>query len=333
MHLQAIISADIVPILCDHAHSTNLKLRFESLWALKHVAYNSANDIKTKIIATLDPGWLRGIIRHDPTALSKRGMTADFESGSPLGMGTSNSAGEQVDLLNPMDDIRDREDDLNMMDTAPTSKPTLDFYLPDPARRRKLALHGDLDQSKQALQDVIAVQEQAFDLIRNIICGPGATEMVDYLFRELGQQEILESLADKLRPRTGQVAARRDSSSQSISPVPPEILASVTHVMINLAAGIPRHRELLVAHRDLLRNLMNFFNHSNNKVRVNCVWIVINLIYEDDQSDHQACHDRALKLKSLGVMDRLASLEDDSDLDVRERTKTALHLMRTLLSV
>jgi len=31
------------------------------------------------------------------------------------------------------------------------------------------------------------------------------------------------------------------------------------------------------------------------------------------------------------VMERLASLQDDGESDVRERTKTALHLMNTLL--
>ncbi|KAL1967310.1 hypothetical protein VTN77DRAFT_3356 [Rasamsonia byssochlamydoides] len=332
---EAIISADILPILCDHAHSTNLKLRLESLWALKHIAYNSANDLKTKIIATLGPGWLKQILLQDPTnAPSKRGTT-DSENGSPLGMGTSNSAGEQVDLLNPMEDVRDRENDLNMMDMAPTSKSGVDSYLSDPARRRKLALSGDLDQIKQARQDEIGVQEQAFDLIRNIICDPGAAEMIDYVFREMGgHQEFLDILADHLRPRTGQVPSRRDSSSHKPSaPVPTEILISVTYVVIHLAAGLPRHRELLVSHRDLLKNMVHHFNHSHHYVRVNCVWTVINLTCQDNQSDHQACHERALKLKSLGVMDRLASVEDDPDLDVRERTKTALHFMRTALAV
>jgi hypothetical protein len=272
---------------------------------------------------------------QDPTvSLGKRSITTDFENGSLLGMGTSNSVGEQVDLLNPMEELRDRENDLDMIDTAPVSRSSLDIYPPDSARRRKLALSGDLDQSKQARQDDIAVQEQTFDLIRNIICGSGANEMVDYLFKELGHHDLLNILADKIRPRVTQISNRRDSTSQkAVSPVPAEVLVSVTYVLIHLAAGQPRHRELMFSHRDLLKNLMSLFNHPNRNLRVNCVWIIINLTYEDDQSDHHACHDRALKLKSLGAMDRLVSVEDDTDLDVRERTKTALHLMRSLLSV
>ncbi|KAL1987530.1 hypothetical protein VTN96DRAFT_3457 [Rasamsonia emersonii] len=326
---EAIISADILSILCDHAHSPNLKLRLESLWALKHIAYNSANDIKTKILADLGPVWLRQILLQDPVEiLNRHGTTTDFENGSTLGMGTSNSAGEQVDLLNPMEDVRrDREEDLHMTD-APKS--STDYYLSDPAKRRKLALSAEMDRIKEAQQDEIAVQEQAFDLIRNTICGPGATEMADYIFREMGQNEVLDSLADKLRPRSAPVPSRRDSTSpKSITPVPVEILIAVTYVIVHLAAGNQRHRELLFSHYDLMKNLMSFFNHPNRYVRVNCVWTVLNLTFKDDHSDHQACQERALKLKALGAMDRLLSLEEDPDLDVRERTKTALNMMRT----
>lgn len=298
----------------------------ESLWALKHVAYNSANDIKIKIIESLGPGWIKQIITQDPTdALAKRTIDENVGNGSTLAMGTSNSAGEQVDLLNPMEDVRGREEDLKMTDAIPQSRVSLDTFLPDPARRRKLALSGDLDQTTQARQDDIGVQEQTFDLLRNVICGPGAPEMIDYLFKEIGQNDIFDAIADKLRPRTIQVPGRPDS--KKVIPVPPEILISVTYLIIHLAAGLPRQRQLLVSHRDLLKYLVGFFKHPNSKVRVNCVWVIINLTYEDDQSDRQACRERALKLKSLGVMDQLASLVDDPDLDVRERTRTAMQLM------
>jgi hypothetical protein len=272
-------------------------------------------------------------LSQDPNvSLGKRGISTEVENGSLLGMGTSNSAGEQVDLLNPMDELRDREDDLDMIDTVP--RPSPEVYLPDTVRRRKLALSGNLDLSKQARQDDIAVQEQTFDLLRNIICGTGANEMIDYLIKELGHHDLLDILADKIRPWANQSSTRRDSSSQkTVSPVPAEIIVSATFILIHLAAGTSRHRELLFSHRDLLRNLMPLFNHPNRNVRVNCVWVIMNLTYEDDQSDHHACHDRALKLRSLGAMERLASVKDDADLDVRERTKTALHTMRTLLSV
>lgn len=326
---QAIVSADILPILCEHAHSSNTQLRIESLWALKHVAYNSANDVKVKIIEALGSEWLKEIIMQDPTiALAKRGLE-EMENGALVGMGRANSAGEQVDLLNPVEDVQERDEDFKMTDTMPPSKMSLDMFLPDATRRRRLALNGDLDQSTQARQDDIVVQEQTFDLLRNVVCGPGSTEMIDYLFQEIGQEEILDALADKLRSRSIQLPRRPESGSRILQ-VPTEILVSVTFLIIHLAAGLPRHRRVLVEHPDLLRLLMAYFSHPHRDVRTNCVWVVINLTYEDDQSDRDGCRDRASKLRSIGVMDRLGRLADDPDIDVRERTKTAEHLMVSL---
>ncbi|KKK12443.1 hypothetical protein AOCH_000427 [Aspergillus ochraceoroseus] len=326
---EAIISAEVLPILCEHAHSTNTKLRIESLWALKHVAYNSTNDVKIKIIAGLRPEWIKQVITQDPTSVLAKRVIDEEVDGAAGGMSRANSAGEQVDLLNPVEDLGERDEDLNMADTIPSSKVSLEMFLPDATRRRKLALHGDLDQTTQARQDDIAVQEQTMDLLRNVVCGPGASEMIDHLFKEIGQDLLLDALADKLRPRSIQLPHRRETSSRTLQ-VPTEILVAVTYFIIHLAAGLPWHRQLLISHRDLLRYLMNYFNHSHRDVRTNCVWVVINLTYEDDAGDREGCRERAFKLRSIGVLDRLASLEHDPDLDVRERTKTAQHLVNSL---
>lgn len=305
---------------------------------LKHIVYKTAPDIKIKVVGALGPDWIRQIIMQDPTsALTRRGMDEGIDNNSPLGMGRANSAGEQVDLLNPVESYedgrggaQDREDDYQMIDTMPSSKMSLDMFLPDARRRRKLALNGDLDQTTQARQDDIAVQEQTFDLIRNLACADGAIEMIDYLFSHIGQNEILDAITDKLRPRTIELPHRRESSTSRSLYVPTEVIIAVTFVIIHIAAGLPRHRDYLLSHRDLMRNLMGYFNHSHGAVRVNCVWIVINLTYEDDQSDRDECRNRALQLRSLGVMERLSSLEADPEQDVRERTKAAIHQMNTL---
>ncbi|PGH15508.1 hypothetical protein AJ80_05525 [Polytolypa hystricis UAMH7299] len=331
----AIIGANMIPTLCEHAHSSNMRLRLESIWSLKHITYNSTNDIKMKIVEFLEPGWLKQIISQDPTDSSLRRKTEEDLSGvGSIGMGTPNSAGEQVDLLNPVEDGNEpdsQEEDLRMVDTIMPPKPSIDTYVADNARRRKLALNGDLDHTKQARRDDIQVQEQALDLIRNLICGPGASEMIDFVFQELGQTDLLNILADKLRPKPLTSFSRKESVTPKSLNMPPEILTAVTYILIHLAAGLSRHRHILILHRDLLKSMMPLFNHATNQVRINCLWVVINLTYEDDQSDHNSCRDRATKLKSLGVMERLTSLEDDSEPDVRERTKTALHLMKSLL--
>lgn len=302
------------------------------MWALKHVVYNTPNDIKMKIVEVLGPAWIRQVISQDPArALARRGLEDETDQSSGIAMGRANSAGEQVDILNPMEDVTETTEDFKMSDTMPPSKMSLDMFLPDARRQRRLLLHGNLEQSTQSRQDDIAVQEQTFDLLRNIICGSGAPEMIDYIFKEIGQDELLDALADNLRPRTIQLPHRRESSSRSLH-VPVEILVSVSALIIHIAAGLPRHRQPLVLHRDLLRSLTNYFSHSHREVRANCVWVVINLIYEEDQSDREGCRERAARLKALGFTDRLASLQNDSDLDIKERTKTAVHLLNSLAS-
>ncbi|PYH42630.1 armadillo repeat protein [Aspergillus saccharolyticus JOP 1030-1] len=326
---EAIISADVLPVLCEHAHSQSTKLRIESLWALKHVAYNSTNDVKIKIIEGLGAEWIKQIITQDPTtALAKRGMDDEMDSSTSAGMSRANSAGEQVDLLNPVEGGGD--EDMKMADTVPSHKFSLDMFLPDATRRRKLTLQGDLDQTTRARQDDIAVQEQTFDLLRNIVCGPGASEMIDHLFKEIGQDLFLDALADKLRPRSIPLPPRRDVSTTRTISVPTEIIVSVTYLIIHLAAGLPRHRQVLQMHHDLLKYMMTYFNHKTRDVRINCVWVVINLVYQDDAGDREGCRDRAIRMRTMGVLERLASLEDDPDLDVRERTKTAQDMVNSL---
>lgn len=331
----------MIPILCEHSHSSNTSLRLESIWALKHIAYNSTNDIKMKIVEELEPGWLKQVICHDPGDPPIRRKGEDDMGGtSSLGMEAPNSAGERVDILNPMDGVEGettpgQDGDHSMANTVVSPKPTsLDVSLIDYSRRRKLAVSGDLDQTKQARRDDLQVQEQTLDLLRNLICGVGAPEMIDYLFQEVGQNDLFNILADKLRPKPiAKYGGRKDSlsSSSKYIPVPTEILCSVTYIVIHIAAGLPRHRQLLIQHPTLLKLMMPLFNNPDKQVRVNCVWVVINLTIADDQMDHASCCERAMKLESLGVMEKLLSLENDAESDVKERTKTALSLMHALL--
>ena len=328
----------MIPTLCEHSHSSNTKLRIECLWALKHIAYNSSNDIKMKIIEQLEPGWIKQIITQDTASSSppaKKNGTGIVRTPS-VEMTTSASVGEGGDLLppsngGPVQEPETEDLDQRMTEDPAPSSPSVDTYTSEHPRRRKLMLNGDLDHTKQARKDDIQVQEQTFDLLRNLICGTGASEMIDYLFREFGRNDLLEILAEKLRPRCLPPFGQRDSGSQRTVTAPSEILCSVTYILIHLAAGLSRHRQQLVTHPELLRLMVPHFSHPNKQIRVNCVWVVINLTFQDDQSDEKTCIERALKLRSLGVMEKLSTLEDDSETDVRERTKTAMASMNSLV--
>lgn len=152
--------------------------------------------------------------------------------------------------------------------------------------------------------------------------------MIDYLFDKLGREDLLRLLTEKLRPRSLVSSSRKDSEKERI---PPEIIISVTYVIIHLAASVPRHRQYLASQKELLRAIIPLFKHSSRVIRVNCAWIAINLTYEDDPADHSGCRQRAHELKNLGFLEKLGTLSDDPDLDVRERTKTALSLIGSLL--
>ncbi|KAJ5899799.1 hypothetical protein N7495_004543 [Penicillium taxi] len=337
LEVQIAASMAVANLAMDHspmkenAHSASLKLRFESLWVLKHVVYNSANDIRVKVIDGLGPEFIRSIISPNPAlhltsrgidGLTRVGMEEEADQTLGIAMGRANSAGEQVNILNPMDDARESGEDFKMGEIIPSSKMSLDMFLPDAKRRRKLLLHGNLEQTTQSRQDDVAILEQIFDLFRNLMCGSGAPEMVDYIFKQIGQDELLDALADNLHPRTTvQLSHRRDSPSLPLR-VPPQVLIGVIGIVIHISASKPSHQQAIIRHGHLLESLTKYFNHSHRQVRVNCVWTVINLLL-DDHGDPAGCRERASRLKALGVNERLASLKDDTDLDIKERTKTA----------
>lgn len=316
----------MLKILCEHALSCNKKLCLDSMWALKHLVYNASNDIRMKIFEMLGPAWIKSVLSMDTTETSKKQVDEETGGTSSIAMGSANAVGEQIDLLNPRTD--DGSEDMRMTDSLGSLKNGSDSARPSSDRRRQLVLNGDLDTSKQARLDDIAVQEQTLDFIRNLVCAPGAPDMVDYLFEKLGREELLRLLTERLRPRSYLTSNRKDTEKL---PIPAEIIVSVTYVIIHLAASVPRHRQYLASQKELLRAIVPLFKHTNRTVRVNCAWTVINLTYEDDPNDHTGCRQRAHELKNLGFLEKLGTLSDDPDLDVRERTKTALSLMGSLL--
>jgi len=303
----------------------------------------------------LGPGWLKQIIcidTDDLTSLDYRAATDD--PGYPITLGTPNAAGEQVDLLNAMDDgppvsihaeegEDEDEDEVNMIDSiGALSKPSTrqrngrPYFQPD--CKRGLSEPGESDDgllvAAQTRQDDLAVQEQALNFVRNLICGPDAADMIDHLFEELGQDQFFDVLSNLLRARVLDAFNRdRRSSGAGVRHVPPptEIVIAVCFIIVHLAGGLPRHRQLLISQSELLKLLIPLFSHPHSEIRVCCVWTVINLTWTDDQSDKLHCRARATELRKLGVLGKLEELESDIELDVRERTKTAMIQMVELL--
>lgn len=302
-----------------------------------------------KCLEELGPGWLKQIICNDTEDLAlSAGMRGDRDTsyGAPITMGTPNAAGEQVDLLNAIQEdgadynpgvFDDEGDDSKMVDSVGAlsgpqfdGKPEPTFSSPDCGQPNDVDFHA----SHQARSDDLAIQEQGLDFIRNLICGSGAAEMIDYMFRELGQEKLFEMLAAKLRSRIltalGRDRRLAENGSRQIAP-PTEIIISVSYIIVHIAAGSPRHRQLLIGQSELLKLLVPLFSHPHKEVRICCAWLVINLTWVDDHSDNQHCKSRAHELRKLGISEKLEAMKSDPETDVRERAKTAIHQMSTLL--
>jgi hypothetical protein len=315
------IDAGLQSILCEHAHSVNAKLQLNSLWALKHLVHCAPAAVKKSCLEELGPGWLKQTICNDESAYERERTSLTMES--------SNAAGEQVDLLNSADDD---DDEVNMIDSiGALSKPSA-----RQRRRRKSAgnFDEDAEATEEAKRDDVAVQEQALDFIRNLIGGESAREMIDHVFQELGQEKLFDILTTLLRPRAVDTFSReRRSSGSGIKHVPPhhQIVISVLYILVHLAAGSPRHRQLLISHPELLRLIVPLFNHSVPEARTTCAFVIINLCWCDDQSDRQHSKARAIELRKLGIDQKLEELKDDPHLDTRERVRSARKALDELL--
>lgn len=311
---EAIVSQGIIKTLCQHAHSANPMLRLDSIWALKHLVYNSSNDLKFNIIQELKPAWIKHLMATDPE---------DITPGTVVGMGVSHGYGEDV--------IPRLED--GSVDTVMAESAGLQSWNRHTAERRAQAVSDD-DYSKHTVTDDILIQAQVLDLVRNLICGDGADEVVEYVFKEFNQKDFLAILAQRLRPRTTNRPSATNGSTRetprATSP-PTEIINSVLAIIIHVAAASPRYRSLVIAQTEIMKLILTLFSHTNREVRRNAIWITINLMYHDDSQDKLECRRRAKELERLGFVEKVVGLKEDVDVDVKERTKTALTLFADLL--
>jgi hypothetical protein len=147
-------------------------------------------------------------------------------------MATPNAAGEQVDLLNAVDepviDINDEgvdsssgedEDDERAYENGAVRIPTV------PARHRarlRAIRHEEENPAARARKDDIRIQAQVVDLVRNLISEPGPKQpdMIDNLLRALGAPRLFECLAKKLKPRISGVAGKSTITSHSTPGAP-----------------------------------------------------------------------------------------------------------------
>lgn len=141
-------------------------------------------------------------------------------------MATANAAGEQVDLLNAVDEssmdidsdleaMTDEDDEMgDVMHSLRMAQTDSDVRR---ALRRTLRVIKETEENPAliARNDDIRIQEQALDFIRNLIGepGPGQHDMIEYLLLGFGANRLFELLTAKLKARP--------TSAQASAPVQP----------------------------------------------------------------------------------------------------------------
>jgi hypothetical protein len=164
-----------------------------------------------------------------------------------------------------------------------------------------------ISQTAQSRKEAVALQEQGLEFIRNLICGSEVGAMIDHIFNMIGADRLLE-LYQNLLTAPNQ---------------PSEIVNAVVYNIVHIAAGAPRHRQRIIERTELLRVLLGFWNHRNPHVRSGLAWVVINLTWKEEGAEADGVQSRINVLKGLGWAERLREMQKDTELDVKERVKTA----------
>lgn len=204
--------------LCEQCRSANFDLRFGSLWALKHLCLGLPHAMKIQCLDELGVGWLVQVLNGEP---------------SKPAMGTPNAAGEQVDILNAVDEPHmdvddepssDEEDEDAMSESIPSmrrhqrhgSRYTSATNIRDRLQQIK---NDEQDNRLNGERDDIRIQEQALDFIRNFVSEDKASgEMIDHLLKSFGHSRFFDLLDAKLRPKSSSHMSSTSNTSSQTSP-------------------------------------------------------------------------------------------------------------------
>ncbi|ORY64072.1 armadillo repeat protein [Pseudomassariella vexata] len=328
---ETLTDAGLTKVLCDHARSQNADLRLNALWALKHLVHSASIDLKKNCLEELQSGWLVQLIRDEKE---------DEALHSARRGDTQHSQG----VFDDVDEDMDMDDQIRSpcYRHASALLPSDSHILRLADARLSKLREAESNPLCKVRRDDLAIQEQGLGFIRNLIGGAYAGNitdqnndtplMIDHLFNTLGHDELFRILASKLRVKVlHPFSGRRGPTGSETRVLYPQakIIEAVIYILVHMAASIPRHRQLVVAQTELLRLLAGLFSSQDREVRVALCYLINNLTWQDDVHDAPACSQRATELKKLGFLTKLESLgQNDNELDVRERAKTALWQMK-----
>jgi hypothetical protein len=315
--------------LCEHAHSDDPGLRLNALWALKHFVDAVGPELKKSCLEELESGWLIQLIQDDTQDVA---LLSGRYRGTP-----ADDMDEDVDEQNGDDPhrwIHWKNGKIQELDGSRSVR------MRQAGDKLAAVREAELNPARKARNDDIAIQEQGLDFIRNFIGRPPlapssdaseTSDMIDYLFRELGQDRLFDILASKLRPKVLNPFARRTPvAGREPRVIYPQaqVIVPVIYILVHIAASESRHRQLVITQTELLKLLVQQTANKDREVRIALCHLVNNLTWEDEDVESETCKLRALELKKLGFLHKLEMLkQEDRDLDVRERAKEAVNQM------
>ncbi len=167
----------------------------------------------------------------------------------------------------------------------------------------------------------LGVQEQALAFIKNITVK--SSNHIKYLFDQFGIDNFFAMLKSKLDYSTSMVQL-----DKVFSP----IIANTVYILVNIASTSYTYRDIIIQQKDLLKKICELLKFENSELRIAISWFVTNLTWVENHDDRSidACKVRADFLITCGFKEKLVDVSNDSVLDVRNRTKTALFQLETL---
>lgn len=171
------------------------------------------------------------------------------------------------------------------------------------------------------------VQEQAMGIIRNIACSSDLASIL-VMLEGIGIDNFLGLLEEKVTTSLQNALYAPEQLHHN------QIILHIGYTISNIAAQTDTLRDMFLQREDVLCKLLPLFKHEITDVRNVCAWVVINLTWQDEQNSRaskERCQQRARKLVKLGFKEKLNENRYDPSLDVRERTKTALFQLESLV--
>lgn len=313
-------------VLCEHAHSFYPALRLNALWALKHFVDGVSASMKKTCLEQLEPSWLIQLIsdqeQDEDMYTSRMGDDLDEEMDGEQPSGPPRwlyAAGGSICFVEASESSRLRQ---------------IEDYLSS-------IRESESNPNPKARNDIVAIQEQGVDFIRNLIgrvdgavgADPSIEnpEVIDYLFKALGQDRLFDILASKLRARVMHAFARNPRfAGRDTKIVHPNarIVAVVIYILTHIAAAGPRYCQLVISQTELLKLLVQQANNKDCEVRLALCRLLYNLTTKDNGAESQACVQRAAELTRLGFSSKIETLmKQDRDLNVRENARMAAWLI------